>query len=597
MPNVFRMPYLKEVERQNDDEYEEKVKSVPSLLKKKKEREGFEFIAPDGGWGWVVTLACGMSNFSVIPLTQNYGLIYKEKYEEWGITHAEYTFMRNLEFSISNCIGLFTGALLKKYGFRKMSLIGGFLTALAILITSQVTTITYFIVFHAILGGVARGITRPSLALAINTYFKKRRGIATGLSWTATGLSPVLMPQLITLLMKIYDVHGTVLILSAISLHIIPASLLLHPVKWHGKWVKTQKEIIEIQEKEEEFKTFFDVPLGEENACSESITTSPRKAQADSVDKDGEYKSCIKPTLNSDDQPPSSRNSSRGSFVSAEAQQHSKVGYIREESERLWMEECPSIKLPADILDEKKKKNREETRTSSYKAFWKRAVKAIVSFFDLTILKDSKFVIILLGMTLSFTAEVNFTILVPFVYSEFGFEMETVALFMSLLALIDLVARFTIPFLTDKLELDPKMCFSFGLMILASARIVLAHTKDFKTILAASIWMGFGRGIRIVYMSLVIPSYVPLDRLPTASGLHMFANGVAFIVIGPLLGYLRDNSDNYAASLHCINLMTYTAVGLWTVDSLVTWCKTRRSEKDAKERVKYTPKSTSLKEK
>lgn len=39
-----------------------------------------------------------------------------------------------------------------------------------------------------------------------------------------------------------------------------------------------------------------------------------------------------------------------------------------------------------------------------------------------------------------------------------------------------------------------------------------------------------------MYMYLVIPSYVPLDRLATASGMQMILNGIFLLVGGPLIG-------------------------------------------------------------
>lgn len=37
-------------------------------------------------------------------------------------------------------------------------------------------------------------------------------------------------------------------------------------------------------------------------------------------------------------------------------------------------------------------------------------------------------------------------------------------------------------------------------------------------------------------MALVIPSYVPLQRLPAASGLQLATSGLLFIILGPIVG-------------------------------------------------------------
>lgn len=47
-------------------------------------------------------------------------------------------------------------------------------------------------------------------------------------------------------------------------------------------------------------------------------------------------------------------------------------------------------------------------------------------------------------------------------------------------------------------------------------------------------------------MYLVIPSYVPLDRLATASGMQMILNGIFLLVGGPLIG--ENNFSRFIVS-------------------------------------------------
>lgn len=84
--------------------------------------------------------------------------------------------------------------------------------------------------------GTGIGITQSSNALALNTYFKRRRRIATGFSWSTTALGPILWPYIITFLMSLYGTEGTVLIFSAFAGHAIMCSLLLQPVHWHTRF-------------------------------------------------------------------------------------------------------------------------------------------------------------------------------------------------------------------------------------------------------------------------------------------------------------------------------------------------------------------------
>lgn len=44
-------------------------------------------------------------------------------------------------------------------------------------------------------------------SLAVNSYFLTRRDRAIGLAMTVTGLGPIYLPQLVTILLKFYDIQ------------------------------------------------------------------------------------------------------------------------------------------------------------------------------------------------------------------------------------------------------------------------------------------------------------------------------------------------------------------------------------------------------
>lgn len=83
--------------------------------------------------------------------------------------------------------------------------------------------------------GAGVGLCTSANSLALNTYFKEKRRIVTGISWSCTALGPVVFPLIITYLMPRYGSTGTVLILAGISMNAICCALLLQPVMWHVK--------------------------------------------------------------------------------------------------------------------------------------------------------------------------------------------------------------------------------------------------------------------------------------------------------------------------------------------------------------------------
>lgn len=64
----------------------------------------------------------------------------------------------------------------------------------------------------------------------------------------------------------------------------------------------------------------------------------------------------------------------------------------------------------------------------------------------------------------------------------------------------------------------------------------LLFANSFTSIMIVTVGLGVAKGIRSVYMTLVIPSYVPLAKLPSASGIQMMFNGLILTCFGPLIG-------------------------------------------------------------
>lgn len=72
-----------------------------------------------------------------------------------------------------------------------------------------------------------------AFTLAINSFFKEKRGRAIGVSMSITGLGAIYMPLLMSTLLYTYGWRYAVLILSAICLHSLVAACLLRPAKWY----------------------------------------------------------------------------------------------------------------------------------------------------------------------------------------------------------------------------------------------------------------------------------------------------------------------------------------------------------------------------
>lgn len=74
-------------------------------------------------------------------------------------------------------------------------------------------------------------------------------------------------------------------------------------------------------------------------------------------------------------------------------------------------------------------------------------------------------------MTLGNFAELNFSLLTPFVLAEWGFAKPQIAMAMSLLGGVDIAVRFFVPFVAGKIGWENKTFFLVGIFGMAMGRV------------------------------------------------------------------------------------------------------------------------------
>lgn len=228
-------------------------------------------------------------------------------------------------------------------------------------------------------------------------------------------------------------------------------------------------------------------------------------------------------------------------------------------------------------------------------------------FFDLDLLKDFVFLNIIVGMAIATFAEISFSTLTPFILSDMTFSTIEIATFLSTLSIADIVSRFLSPFVGDYFTISARVMYIFGLLLLVITRMskFIHHQPkknnipdflaagvllcdNFTKLLIVGACLGLAKGIRTVYMILVIPNHVTINKLASASGIRMVANGLVLLCLGPVvgksemfritvffsynrrlfIGWIRDFSGSYVICIVFMNCITLTCITMWTIEIL-----------------------------
>lgn len=454
-------------------------------------------------------------------------------------------------------LGIVNGAVFRRFTFRQVAMTGSILGFIGIVFSAFCNTFTEYILCISIFYGFGLGFCLAANSLAVNTYFKNRRRRATGFSWTLTGLGPIIFPHISTMLLAEYGLRSTILIYAALSMNAFAGALTLQPVLWHTKKVKKA----ELESK---------APDGDENT---TLT----------VDNDSEYecKYCqyisAQYLINETSTPLVTRNNASmfGSKVSLSSELGSRLRLNKYSAKNLQEVEktvntsrpqrdlnrfsrqiseyskadmnnqfhctCEEEKaLLQQISAEERQKQQEEIQTlmeTDEKAHDQLSfLQKIIKFFDLDLLKDFTFVNLALGMTIMMFGESNFSILTPFILNSYGYTDSQISLAMSILAGTDISVRFLAPLLLEKVKINNKILFAIGMIINTFGRFVVTNISSYNGVLVMFAVIGVGKGFRTIFSPLIIPSYVPLKRLPAASGMQLMFTTFFMMIVGPLLG-------------------------------------------------------------
>lgn len=87
----------------------------------------------------------------IIPVLTSFGLIFKDKFQALNLTALDATLILNLNSALGMTLGLFNGALLKCFGYRKIAVIGGTLFSSGLIATSWANSFQHFIITYSII--------------------------------------------------------------------------------------------------------------------------------------------------------------------------------------------------------------------------------------------------------------------------------------------------------------------------------------------------------------------------------------------------------------------------------------------------------------
>ena len=147
-------------------------------------------------YGWVVVAASATVIAVAMGALFSLGVFLKPIEDGMGWSRSEISIVALLNWLAMGLGSFVWGALSDRVGGRAVTVAGGFLLGLGLVLSSQVTVLAWFYVTFGVMVGFAVGAFYAPLSATASRWFTSRRGLALGVVSAGIGLGTFVIAPL-----------------------------------------------------------------------------------------------------------------------------------------------------------------------------------------------------------------------------------------------------------------------------------------------------------------------------------------------------------------------------------------------------------------
>lgn len=181
---------------------------------------------------WVVLGAAFSMQMVFSGIHFSFGVFLKPIAEEFQWGRGATAFAYTLLWWVSSPAGLFLGWLSDRIGTRKILIFGVVIFGLGIFLSSRIQNLWEFYLYFGLLAGIGKAADRAPLLSAILQFFRRRKGLAVGITLSGTGVGTLLFPWLARYVMSVADWRTAFAVMGLLSwLILLPAACVIRKPK------------------------------------------------------------------------------------------------------------------------------------------------------------------------------------------------------------------------------------------------------------------------------------------------------------------------------------------------------------------------------
>ncbi|KAI8853695.1 major facilitator superfamily domain-containing protein [Chytridium lagenaria] len=149
---------------------------------------------PDGGLeAWLVVAGSFMVHFIVLGIMYTFGVYASYFIKEGYGTPSSVSFVGSFSAAVLPALGMVSGRLAEKFGFQRMTLIGAIFLSSGLILGSFCTQLWQLFFTQGLLTGIGSSLCYFPAVSAPSQWFLKKRGLATGIAVSGSGIGGLLL--------------------------------------------------------------------------------------------------------------------------------------------------------------------------------------------------------------------------------------------------------------------------------------------------------------------------------------------------------------------------------------------------------------------
>ena len=149
------------------------------------------------------------------------GVFIKPVCDDLGFLRGQFSLYTSIAFIVSVLLMPLFGSLFKRFGFRRLAVTGATTCGLVLFSYSFVSELWQFYLLAFISGLFVNGVGMMAVGILINNWFTDRRGLATGIAFSGSGLLAAALVPMANRFIELFGWRWTYRFFSCVSLFIL----------------------------------------------------------------------------------------------------------------------------------------------------------------------------------------------------------------------------------------------------------------------------------------------------------------------------------------------------------------------------------------